>query len=373
LKIRINGKELDEGNDKDFTVDYQLGSVTFTPKVGITDEDLIRLEYEYKLFNYQRTLLGGSVGVNLPDSMFSLQGAIWSETDNKDQTIDLSLGDAQKAALASAGDHLPMASTARPVHPNDVAGQSQIYPLYKKVLRGSDSVFQYVPNDWIIAHPDSVFGIYYVFFRKVNPGEIGHYNDSFTDQRGALGEGNVFVVAGLRLGGRCENRLGQLVAFAQAGRKRDAADGSLRLVFLPAGAGQIAARYAFDVDHFGALHQHGAAFELIAESAERRGILIHLRRQKMRWRQVAQKVEPENRELGQHFALVRDAGGQNVVESRDAVGGDDEKFVAHAIDIAHFAASMKISARKIRFQNDRVLYGMHSAFWIVDRGGISKS
>src|SRR5659263_653566 len=45
VKVRINGRELDEGNEKDFVVDYGLGTITFTPKNLIKDEDLIRIEY----------------------------------------------------------------------------------------------------------------------------------------------------------------------------------------------------------------------------------------------------------------------------------------------------------------------------------------
>ena len=51
VKVRINGHELEEGNYKDFVVDYGLGTITFTPKNLIKDEDLIRIEYEYKQFD----------------------------------------------------------------------------------------------------------------------------------------------------------------------------------------------------------------------------------------------------------------------------------------------------------------------------------
>ncbi len=86
---------------------------------------------------------------------------------------------------------------------------------------------------------------------------------------------------------------------------------------------------------------------MIAKRGERRRVLTNLRRQKMRWRQVAQKVEPENGKLGQDLALVRDAGGKNVVECRDAVGSDNQKLLANAINIAHFAVGVKFDARKI--------------------------
>jgi hypothetical protein len=182
VRVRLNGRELDEGADKDFTVDYELGAITFTPKNSIKDEDLVRVEYEYKMFNYQRTLLGTTAGIAPSDSSFSVQGVFWSESDNKSNPIDLTLTNTEVAALQQSGDHPPYASTAKPVHPNDVASESQFYPLYRKRAAGSDTFFVYAPFDR--DHPDSVLGYYYVWFRKVNPGQ-GNYRVDFTDSRGA--------------------------------------------------------------------------------------------------------------------------------------------------------------------------------------------
>jgi hypothetical protein len=182
VKIRLNGRDLDEGADKDFIVDYELGTVTFTPKRPIKNEDLIRIEYEYKLFNYQRTLAGGSAGITSPDSLFSVQGVFWSESDNKDHPIDLTLSASDLQALAGAGDRVPEASTSRPVHPNDVARESQLYALYKKRFVNGDSLFVYTPFD--VTSPDSVDGFYYVWFRALAAGETGRYRVAFTDHRG---------------------------------------------------------------------------------------------------------------------------------------------------------------------------------------------
>jgi len=51
VKVSIGGKKSSEGIDQDFTVDYDLGSVTFTPRILIRDEDIIKLEYEYRVFD----------------------------------------------------------------------------------------------------------------------------------------------------------------------------------------------------------------------------------------------------------------------------------------------------------------------------------
>ncbi|MBN1130177.1 MAG: hypothetical protein JXA71_14390, partial [Chitinispirillaceae bacterium] len=184
VRVRLNGRDLDEGADRDFIVDYELGTITFTPKRPIKNEDLLRFEYEYKLFNYQRTLAGGSAGIAGTDSQFSVLGVFWSENDNKNHPLDLILTPADLQALAVAGDRIPEASTARPVHPNDVARESQLYALYKKRLVDGDSLFVYTPFD--VTAPDSVAGFYYVWFRALSPGESGRYRVAFTDHRGSI-------------------------------------------------------------------------------------------------------------------------------------------------------------------------------------------
>ncbi len=183
VKVQLNGRELQEGSDKDYIVDYELASVTFTPKNAIRDEDLIRIDYEYKLFDYERLIAGGTAGFATRDSNFSARGVVWSEADNRNQTIDLTLTDAQKAALAAAGDNPPRATTAKPVNPNDVAPQSQLYPLYKRQLSGTDSVWVYTPYD-PVNHPDSIYNYFYVYFQPVNAGEKGGYTIISTDTRG---------------------------------------------------------------------------------------------------------------------------------------------------------------------------------------------
>ena len=61
------------------------------------------------------------------------------------------------------------------------------------------------------------------------------------------GEGDVFVmVADGGLGGRGEDRGGQLGGHLEAGRQGDAADGAGLLVVLPAGTDHVAANHGFD-------------------------------------------------------------------------------------------------------------------------------
>ena len=70
---------------------------------------------------------------------------------------------------------------------------------------------------------------------------------------------------------------------------------------------------------------------------------------------ILQKVEPEKRDLGQNPALVRDAGGQNIVERGDAIGGNKQQpVVVQPVHVADFAAGVKFELRKVGLQEDGI-------------------
>src|SRR5580658_8270947 len=67
---------------------------------------------------------------------------------------------------------------------------------------------------------------------------------------------------------------------------------------------------------------------------------------------VRKKVKPEQRNLRQHPPLMRDAGRQHVVESRNAVGRDEQQaLIIQLINIAYLAAGMKFKVREIGLQH----------------------
>ena len=71
--------------------------------------------------------------------------------------------------------------------------------------------------------------------------------------------------------------------------------------------------------------------------------------------EVAKQIEPEKRNLRQHPALVRDAGGEDVVEGGDAVGGYEQQTLAvQYVHIAHLAAGVEFEFREVCLQKHRV-------------------
>jgi hypothetical protein len=59
----------------------------------------------------------------------------------------------------------------------------------------------------------------------------------------------------------------------------------------------------------------------------------------MIWHECGKFLEPEMRDLREHFAFARNAVGHDDVEGGDAVAGDEQKTVAKVKDLANFAGA----------------------------------
>ena len=68
--------------------------------------------------------------------------------------------------------------------------------------------------------------------------------------------------------------------------------------------------------------------------------------------EIADVIEPEGRELREDLALVGNAGSENVVERRNAIGGDDEQVFAEIVDVTYLAAARERQATEVGFEND---------------------
>ncbi len=169
-----------------------------------------------------------------------------------------------------------------------------------------------------------------------------------TDKLAHFVEGNVFIVSSGGLGRRREDGLGEGVGFLQAGRKLDARDLAGGFVFLPRGAGDVAAHDALDGEHFGALHEHGASAKLVGVFADLLRVLVDVGGNQVIGDDVSQVIEPEQGDLAEDASLVGDAGSQDVVEGRDAVSGDEQQLlVANGVNVTDFAAGVKVEIGEV--------------------------
>jgi hypothetical protein len=177
VKVSLDGRNLREGGDADYTVDYDLGTISFTPACPLNDDQIIRIEYEYKSFDYQRMTFGTSVSGALADSTLVVDGSLWCDLDNKNHPIELALDRAVKDSLSASGDRPLLQPNGRRIHPNDVERRNALYPLYRiDTAAAGRRIYTYVPT------PTDSQEVYLVWFKKVGAGTGDYVQDSTLKQ-----------------------------------------------------------------------------------------------------------------------------------------------------------------------------------------------
>jgi hypothetical protein len=194
VSLTINGQKSLEGDQADFTVNYDLGTITFTPKILIRDDDMIRVEYQYRLFDYQRMLAGANVSGALPDSSVKVDGALWYEGDDKNRPLDNSISASDMALMAIAGDSSPQHPSGRLILPEEVAQESQLRPLY--TLNAGHYVF--TPYDPKL--PGQNTGFYAVWFSERGQGGGAYAADSVAKSAHPEIPGTIYKYVGPGLG-----------------------------------------------------------------------------------------------------------------------------------------------------------------------------
>ncbi len=106
-QVFVNGEKLQRGATNDYTIDYNLGEIRFTPKRLITKDLRIKVEFEYADKNYLRVLYHLNAGIK--NKIWSFDANFYSEQDIKTQTINQDLSEDKKNVLALIGDSIDKA------------------------------------------------------------------------------------------------------------------------------------------------------------------------------------------------------------------------------------------------------------------------
>lgn len=163
-KVYVDGRLLKRGQNFDYVVDYNRGTITFTSNRLITKDIRIIVEFEYATQQYLRTLY--ALNTEYRRGPLRVYANAYSEQDGRFSGEARNLSPAQRAELAAAGDAQDgiLAPGARP------ADESNNPVLYKKVANPSsclsDSIF--------VQAAAEEGGVFAVSFTELGPGQ-GHY------------------------------------------------------------------------------------------------------------------------------------------------------------------------------------------------------
>ncbi len=103
-RVYLDGQLLKRGELNDYTIDYNLGEITFTPRIYISATSRIIVEYEFAEQNYLRSLIAGHSTWQKNNWEMGLQ--LYSEQDGKSAYQNNILTPENEAILAEAGDNV---------------------------------------------------------------------------------------------------------------------------------------------------------------------------------------------------------------------------------------------------------------------------
>ncbi|MBK8550843.1 MAG: hypothetical protein IPL53_07180 [Ignavibacteria bacterium] len=157
-KVYLNGNPMIRGEQADYTIDYGIGTITFTNKRLITSDSRIIVDFEYTDRRYTRAILTGANTVNFFKNKFRLTASYVNQNDNQDKPVDFTLTEQDKQILTNAGDDRLNAVKSGVVFvgtdtsgiglglyaKSDTVVNSINYTYYKYLPNDSNSVYQVV-------------------------------------------------------------------------------------------------------------------------------------------------------------------------------------------------------------------------------------
>ncbi len=166
-QVFIDGRQMERGQDRDYTIDYNTAEITFTTKQPINKDKRITVEFQYSDANYARSLIQTSTG--LKDERYSVYVNFFSEQDAKNQPLQQDLGDAERRILSEAGNDLTSAIAPGYESVNEFTNDIVLYTLRDSL--GYDSVFVRATSD--------VPNLYRVVFSDVGDGNGDYVQEGF--------------------------------------------------------------------------------------------------------------------------------------------------------------------------------------------------
>ena len=176
-RVFVNEQLRTRGANEDYVIDYNTGTITFTPNLMITQDLRIRVEFEYAERNFFRSLF--HVQAQHEVGRVRTFVNLFSEQDAKNQPINLDLDDDVRAALQAAGDSVDQAFFSGATEADFEEGRI----LYRRV----DSVIDGQPRTVYVYSTDPEATLYTVSFSRVGEGQ-GHYRPADVAANGRVFE-----------------------------------------------------------------------------------------------------------------------------------------------------------------------------------------
>jgi hypothetical protein len=103
-RVYVDGAEMTRGQNHDYVIDYDQGTITFTPRVLITRDTEIAVDFEASQERYDRSAVLSAVQTAELPGGIQLDVLYAREGDSKDRPRNITIDDAERTVLRDAGD-----------------------------------------------------------------------------------------------------------------------------------------------------------------------------------------------------------------------------------------------------------------------------
>ncbi len=107
--VYLNGTALTRGRNRDYVIDYDLGTLTFSSRRLLGEGDIIRVDFRYSQENWRRGAWGARAGGTL--GALRLDLLHFEEKDDPEDPLAFPLDDERRVLLEAAGDDMDLAVT----------------------------------------------------------------------------------------------------------------------------------------------------------------------------------------------------------------------------------------------------------------------
>ncbi|MBK7106591.1 MAG: hypothetical protein IPH62_15060 [Ignavibacteriae bacterium] len=144
-KVFMDGKQLKRGENSEYTIEYSIGEITFTPKILITSLSRITIDFEYTNRQYDRNTISANANTNYFNNKLKFSINAYQEGDNKNNPIDFTISNESEQILNAAGDNQLLASQPGII---ELEGDSLgLYSVVDTVISGETyKIYLYSPG-----------------------------------------------------------------------------------------------------------------------------------------------------------------------------------------------------------------------------------
>lgn len=135
-RVFLDGKLLTRGENQDYVIDYNTSELRFTPRVILTRFSQVRVDFEFALQQYARSIVSGQQRLRFGQFHFTV--AAYREGDNPNRPLFGSLNEADVSNLQAAGDMLQEAEGSTVQEVESFSPDQVLYTYRDTLINGQN-------------------------------------------------------------------------------------------------------------------------------------------------------------------------------------------------------------------------------------------